>query len=1074
MFIKPFYEDTQTLHVGTVPSRAYFIPASIPMDVRGDLRRGSDRFLDLDGSWSFRYFDSIYDLDEEVEEARQEGDGAFCDGGFDPQVDGRDVWSPMDVPSVWQTQGYDNNQYTNYEYPFPFDPPRVPKDDPCGVYLRDFDYRTERSAPRAFLNFEGVDSCFYVWLNGHFVGYSQVSHSTSEFELTHLLREGGNQLAVLVLKWCDGSYLEDQDKFRMSGIFRDVYILRRPTVSIRDYFVHTDLSDGMDRARLSVDADLEAAGGDGGPVRVEARLYDPSGRQVGLDCSQVQVADPPSGAGTTTLSMEVRDPILWNAEEPELYRLELLLDLGAGRSETITDYIGIRRVDVDGQVVKVNGRPIKIHGVNRHDGDPVTGFAIDQGQMMRDLTLMKEHNVNAIRTSHYPNAPQYYSLFDRLGFYVIAEADMESHGVESLYREEGERQEDHWNGLISDDPAFTGAIVDRVQRSVERDKNHPCIIIWSMGNESGYGCGFEAALAWTKGRDPSRLTHYESAINGSPRTDLDYSNLDLFSRMYPSIRQIEDYFTPEGPHGTSRNGDDGDGGRRPYFLCEFCHAMGLGPGDLEDYFKVIQKHPGILGGCIWEWADHAIYQGRDLEGHQVYTYGGDHGEFPHAGNFCMDGLVYPDRRPHTGLMEFKNVYRPARVVSFDRDRMTLRLHNYMDFRYLDGYLTVSWALQKDGETVDRGRLDGAGLHIAPHEEGDVALPSIDWPEKGKVTLLVRYALKEDSQVLPKGHPLGFDELGAAELGLEARPNGLVRTVIASGDRGRGAGLPPRVHESACCFDVEGEGWRYLFDRRTGMFDSIDVSGRPILDRPMEVNTWRAPTDNDQGVKGEWSRAHYDRTTTRALSSSCRVDPARSRVTIECDLEMVSPVIQPAGRIKLTWTITPAGGLDARMEVRRDPAFPPLPRFGLRLFLPKGMERVTYCGYGPYESYRDLHRASRYGVFSGTARGSVEHYLRPQENGSHWGCDYVMVEDSFTALQAVADSPFSFNCSPYSQEELTARGHDCDLAEDPSTVLCLDWAQAGIGSNSCGPALAPEYRLDDQAFTFGVHLRFQAK
>ncbi|RBP99148.1 glycoside hydrolase family 2 TIM barrel-domain containing protein [Bifidobacterium xylocopae] len=1143
MFIERYYEDPSLLHLACQPPHAYFMPDAAPGDRRGDLREGSPRFLGLDGEWSFRYYPSSHELDDEVARAAADGSKAFFQADFNPQTDaGTALYRPTPVPSVWQSQGYDSEQYSNVEYPFPFDPPRVPEDDPCGVYLRDFDYEPDRCAPRAFLNFEGVDSCCYIWVNGAFAGYSQVAHSTSEFEVTALLRPGRNRLAVLVLKWCDGSYLEDQDKFRMSGIFRSVYILRRPQVAIRDYFVHTDLADDLRSAKVRVDLDflswgrsreLAGEGGDrsGGragtavrPCLVTGSLYAPDGQLVG----RVQAGSAGAGAGTgedgrALLEFSVQDPQLWNAEEPRLYRLELssrsvdgVTDAtGGSPSEVITDYVGIRRISVDGGVVSVNGRPITIHGVNRHDSDPVTGFAISQEQMLRDLRLMKEHNVNAIRTSHYPNAPHFYALFDQLGFFVIAEADVEAHGIETLYKPQGGDEPDWWNGLIGDDPAFSDAIVDRVKRSVERDKNRPSIIIWSMGNESGYGCGFEAALAWTKRRDPDRLTHYESAIHGSPREDLDYSNLDLHSRMYPSIEEIDDYFktggakTPRRHQGVSTHGDDGQRGSRPYFLCEYAHAMGNGPGDLEEYFQAFQRHPGLLGGCVWEWCDHAIDAGRTRDGRKVYLYGGDHGEYPHEGNFCMDGLVYPDRRPHSGLKEFKNVFRPARVAGFDQAARTLTLRSYMDFVDLSAYLSVAWTMLCDGEPFQRGYFgdgDGCGEggdwredtlldaidcgplpSIPPRGQGQLTLPAVDLPERGKVTLLLTYRLKSADALLPTGFDLGFDQV---DLAVEGRTNQVVATLLdrcrptavgqpnrlidAGGSRPLGGGDAPTISESSALLAVEGTDWRTVFDKRTGLPASMDYACRRLLDRPMEVNVWRAPTDNDALVKEQWRRAGYDRAYARALGIEAIVDQRTGAVSVSSRMLLVAPVIQPIARIQADWTLTAQGALSLTMRVRRDPAFPFLPRFGLRLFLPKPMGNVTYCGYGPGESYVDKHRSARYGVFASTAQGLFEPYLKPQEGGSHWSCDYVNVEGPDVALTALSERPFSFNLSPYTQEELTAKGHNHELEESASTILCLDYAQSGLGSASCGPVLADRYRMDDTDFTYTLHLLPQAK
>ncbi len=536
MIVPKYYEDLSVLHKNTMPDRAYYIPASERMDVLLEEREKSDRFVLLSGQWRFRYFDSIYEAKEE-----------FWQEGFDPE--GFDL---VTVPGVWQNYGFDRHQYTNTRYPFPMDPPYVPHNNPCGAYVRTFSYKKDTLAPRAFLNFEGVDSCFYVWVNGSFTGYSQVSHSTSEFEVTDLLREGDNTLAVLVLKWCDGSYLEDQDKFRMSGIFRDVYLLRRPGEGIFDYFVKAGpAADGRTGEVEISFSYLDKA------VDTKVSLYDREGRLA---------AQGQAEAGHAAFRIE--NARLWNAEEPYLYTLVL-----ETAQEVIMDQVGIREIHTRDGVLYLNGVKVKFHGTNRHDSDPVTGFTISREQLMTDLRLMKEHNINAIRTSHYPNAPWCYQLYDRLGFYVIDEADNESHGTADIYLEgaDWEMRSKRWNEAIADNPAFTEATLDRTRRCVERDKNRPSVVIWSMGNECAYGCTFEEALKWTKQYDDTRLTHYESCRYVSDRRQYDYSNIDLHSRMYPALQEIHDYFAQDGT--------------KPYVMCEFCHAMGNGPGDLEDYFS---------------------------------------------------------------------------------------------------------------------------------------------------------------------------------------------------------------------------------------------------------------------------------------------------------------------------------------------------------------------------------------------------------------------------------------------------------------------------------------------------------
>ena len=598
MIVPRYYEDLSVLHDNTMPARAYYMPASKRMDDLVEHRELSDRMQLLNGTWKFQYFDSIYDMKD-----------AYYEDGY--SVEGFDE---IKVPSVWQMAGYDTPQYTNIRYPFPFDPPYVPQDIPCGAYVHTFDYAKDAAAPKAYLNFEGVDSCFYVWLNGTYVGYSQVSHMTSEFDVTDVLREGENRISVLVMKWCDGSYLEDQDKFRMSGIFRDVYLLKRPEKGIRDYRITTQLD--SDIARINLTAAFYE------PTEVRVKIEDKNGAVV----SEGVISE--SGEST----FEIVDYTLWNTENPYLYTIILETE-----QEVIVDHIALRKIEIKNQVIYLNGQKIKFRGVNRHDSDPVTGFTISMEQIKTDLTLMKQHNFNAIRSSHYPNAPFFYEMCDRYGFMVIDEADIEAHGPFMLYRKEDTdyNRFKRWNEKIADDPVWEAAIVDRVKLMVERDKNRFCIVMWSMGNESAYGCNFEKALAWTKGFDPERITQYESARYRNYDVTYDNGNLDLYSRMYPTLTEIEEYMEKDGS--------------KPFLLVEYCHSMGNGPGDFEDYFQMIQAEDKMCGGFVWEWCDHAIAHGVAENGKTIYAYGGDHGEVIHDGNFCMDGLVYPDRRIHTGL-----------------------------------------------------------------------------------------------------------------------------------------------------------------------------------------------------------------------------------------------------------------------------------------------------------------------------------------------------------------------------------------------------------------------------------------
>ena len=1006
MIVPRFYEDLNVMHDKTMPARAYYIPASVRMDDLVEHRENSDRFQMLSGEWKFQYYNSIYDVKE-----------SFYEKGYD--VSGFDH---VTVPGVWQMDGYDTHQYTNIRYPFPFDPPYVPQDIPCGAYVHNFEYNREKKASKAFLNFEGVDSCFYVWVNGVYAGYSQVSHATSEFDVTDLLNEGENTLAVLVLKWCDGSYLEDQDKFRMSGIFRDVYLLKRPEKTIRDYHITTD----VEKDRVTVKLDMYFSE----PVETKVTIEDKYGAVVARG----------EAAEDGVLELTVLNPVLWNAENPYLYQIILTMP-----DEVIVDRIGFRTIEIRDKVVYFNGEKIKFRGVNRHDSDPETGFVIDVRQIKKDLMLMKQHNFNAIRSSHYPNAPYFYQMCDEYGFMVIDEADIEAHGPFMLYRKEDTDQNRfrRWNEKIADDPAWEKAIVDRVQLMVQRDKNRPSIVMWSMGNESAYGCNFEKALAWTKKFDPDRITQYESARYRNYDITYDYDNLDLYSRMYPSLQEIEDYLKNDGS--------------KPFLLVEYCHSMGNGPGDFEDYFQMIHKDDRMCGGFVWEWCDHAIAHGTAENGKTRYYYGGDHGETIHDGNFCMDGLVYPDRTPHTGLLEYKNVYRPVRIVSYDQENGQMVLHNYMDFDDLKDYVDIFYEMTQDGLTVEKGKL--VNVVALPHSDAEVEL-KLQVPNTGKIYLKLIYRLKKEMPLLEQGYELGFDEMKLANE--DDRNRQAVKWLEQEKVIGTIA-----VKENDKQIVLQAKDFTYVLDKRTGLFENMQFAGRSYINHPMELNIWRAPTDNDMYIKLEWKKAHYDAAYTRAY----RIEVLQNKhgVLIMEHLAVVADTVQKILDVEMTWKINEDGKIEAVIEAVKDKEFPDLPRFGIRMFLNKKMDEIAYFGMGPQESYRDKHQASCHGLFRSKVAQMHEDYIRPQENGSHYDCDYVELTNGQCGIAAVSKNPFSFNASVYTQEELERVSHNYELKESDSTVFCMDYAMNGIGSNSCGPDVMDKYRFDEEAFQFQFEL-----
>ena len=1002
MIVPRYYENLSVLHENTMPARAYYIPASRRMDNLVEHREESDRMQLLNGTWKFQYFNSIYDIKD-----------SFFEKNYDTEN-----FDEIQVPSVWQMAGYDTHQYTNIRYPFPFDPPYVPQDIPCGAYVHTFEYSRDEKAPKSFLNFEGVDSCFYVWINGSYIGYSQVSHMTSEFDVTDVLQDGTNTVAVLVMKWCDGSYLEDQDKFRMSGIFRDVYILKRPKQAISDYHIKTRIEDMLAK------------------VEIEMKFYSPLNVKISIEDRNGAVVALGSIAEEGTAVLEIASPELWNTENPYLYKLILETE-----NEVIVDHIALRKIEIKDQVIYLNGQKIKFRGVNRHDSDPVTGFTISLEQLTTDLTLMKQHNFNAIRSSHYPNAPFFYEMCDKYGFMVIDEADIEAHGPFMIYRKEDTdyNRFKRWNEKIADDPVWEEAIVDRVKLMVERDKNRFCIVMWSMGNESAYGCNFEKALEWTKNFDPDRITQYESARYRNYDETYDYSNLDVYSRMYPALSEIQEYLDKDGS--------------KPFLLVEYCHSMGNGPGDFEDYFQMIQDNDKMCGGFVWEWCDHAIAHGTAENGKTIYAYGGDHGEEIHDGNFCMDGLVYPDRTVHTGLLEYKNVYRPARVISYNKESGELVLHNYMDFDDLKDYVKISYELTQDGLVISKGILPE--FSVAPHGEGKTNL-KINVPENGKCYLKLIYHLKKELPLLDEDHILGFDEIEVSKEDTKCKlaEKWIPETVVDS---------ELQVNENDTQIHIKGREFAYTIDKRTALFTEMKFAGREYLNHPMELNIWRAPTDNDMYIKSEWKKAHYDKAYTRAYTTE--VVQGKHGVKITSHASVVAETVQKILDVTITWKIEAAGKIDADIAVTKDDEFPDLPRFGVRMFLDKKLSAVRYFGMGPQESYCDKHQAASHGLYRADVGDLHEDYIRPQENGSHYDCEYVELNNSRYGIVASAEKAFSFNASYYTQEELEKKTHNYELIESDSVVFCVDYALNGIGSNSCGPVVLEQYRFDDVLFRF---------
>lgn len=1001
MKVEKYYEDPKKLHIGTEPMRCYYVPQGKD----GEERR---RYLSR-SKWKFGYYPYIE---------------AVPEGFFLPERQGEKECQDdveLYVPSCWQMNGYDQKQYTNVRYPFPYDPPYVPDDNPCGAYRRTFFLDPEEAKQRQFLYFEGVDSCFYVWVNGEFAGYSQVSHSPSEFEITGKTKEGENLLAVLVLKWCDGSYLEDQDKFRFSGIFRDVSLIFRPACFVRDYTVKTPIDFEKNSAKVEVCLDTVD-----GVCEAACSLFTQDGQLLEKISKTAQ-----SGV---SFCFDIENPILWNAEKPYLYTLCIDTE-----EEKIQEKVGIREISVQNGVLLLNQTAIKLRGVNRHDSHPKTGATVTVEDAMLDLRRMKEFNFNAIRTSHYPNAPWFPQLCDQYGFYVISESDVESHGVTKLL---GGGADINY-GLLAQDERFEESYIDRTRRNVIRDKNHCSVIMWSLGNESGYGKSFEEAGRWTKTYDPTRLVHYEGARWETLGYQNDTSMLDVESRMYVSTEWIDEYFAASGE-------------KKPFIQCEFVHAMGNGPGDIEEYWEQVDRYDGFAGGFVWEWCDHVTYEGIAQNGKERYFYGGDNGEFPHDGNFCMDGLVYPDRTPHTGLYEWKNVVRPVRAFWLGEGR--IRLENKMDFCSLDERVEVRYEIKRCGEVLSEGIADN--VQAKPHESTEIVL-DVNGKMGKDCYLKLTYIQKKDTELVKAGHELGFDQIALFDPSqiqpTDLEKNGNGQFVVVEKDR---------EYQISCERDGQ-ETFSYVFSRRMGTFLSMKRNGVEKLESYMEWNIFRAPTDNDRKIVKQWKEAGYDRHTVKVYESS--LEETEGFVKIHAVLSIGAVFLQNFLKIDAEWKINKEGEVKLTVHALRNEQFPFLPRFGIT-FQIMGDEKtpVSYFGYGPRESYQDKHRSCWMDQFETEAGKLHEDYIKPQENGSHWNCSHLSVGD----LEVSSGQPFAFNVSEYTIEELASKAHNFELEKEPALVVCLDYKQSGVGSNSCGPELKKQYRLDETEWNWEILLKFR--
>ncbi|GAA2403029.1 glycoside hydrolase family 2 TIM barrel-domain containing protein [Streptomyces glaucosporus] len=965
------YHEDVTPSRGTLPARAWYADS--------DARR-----LSLNGTWAFRLWPTAAGGGEE-----------FTRPDFDPSGD--PDWGEVAVPGHWVLQGHGSPAYTNVAYPFPVDPPRVPTENPTGDHRLVFDLPGDWPAGgECVLRFEGVESCARVWLNGQELGVFQGSRLPHEFAVGRLLRPRGNVLAVRVHQWSAGSYLEDQDMWWLPGIFREVTLLHRPAGSVADFFVHASYDHRAGTGTLRVDS------APGGRVTVP---------ELGLDLAAGESATVPV------------EP--WSAEVPRLYGARLTTE-----GETVPLRIGFRTVAIEDGVLKANGRRVLFRGVNRHEFHPESGRTLDLETMRRDVVLMKRHNVNAVRTSHYPPHPAFLDLCDELGLWVIDECDLETHGFVDL----------GWRNNPVDDERWTPALLDRARLMVERDKNHPSVIVWSLGNECGAGRGLTAMARWIRERDPSRPVHYEN--------DPAYPDSDLHSRMYAPHEEVELI----GRRAEPPLEDPGADARRramPFVLCEYAHAMGNGPGGLSEYQRLFERYERCQGGFVWEWIDHGLAR-RTADGRPWFAYGGDFGEELHDGNFVCDGLLFPDRTPSPGLVEYKKVIEPVRIGG-DGVAGTVRVANLHDVADLS-HLAFTWSYEVEGETVADGTLPVPPL--GPGESAEVALPEPPRTDlAGEVWWTVRAVLAHDTAWAERGHPVAWGQLAAAPL-----------------PRTRPAATPVAPRRAAGRIDLGPA----VFDAADGLL--VSLGGIPLKGPRLDV--WRAPTDNDNGASWQTDTRHG------LLWRELGLHRMRHRLdAVETDAAdggaltvrtRVAPAATDLGlRAVYRWTATER---TVRLEVAVEPEgdWPcPLPRLGVRLGLPARHGYARWFGGGPGEAYPDTRAAAMTGRWEAPVDDLQTPYVRPQENGARADVRWAELREdggSGGGLRIEAGSaPFWFTARRWTSEHLDAAGHTCDLVPGDTVWVNLDHALHGIGSQSCGPGVLPGYRLRAEPARFSFVL-----
>jgi beta-galactosidase len=1052
----PVWEQPECVGSNRLQARATFYHYPGEAVALGGRREQDPWFMLLNGRWRFRLVPNP-----------NHDDRPF----IDPAANDEAGWSQIEVPGCWTMQGFDKPIYTNVQMPFDTIPPHVPRDDnPTGWYRQRFRVPTDWVGRRTVLHFGGVEGCYFAYVNGHLVGMAKDARLPAEYDVSPWVHDGENVLAVKVIRWSDASFIEDQDQWWQAGIHREVYLYMTPDLHLDDIFAKPDLGTDYRTGSLTVNVRLSdsAATTEGWSVRV--RLVDPRGRDVWMDPMEAKVGkgDWHCGCHTElTLSREAGEVETWSAEEPVLYLvLVSLVDPSGALVECTTVRVGFRRIEVRDRAVLVNGRRVMFHGVNRHDHHPEKGRAVPRETMVADVKLMKRFNVNAVRTSHYPNDPYWLDLCDEYGMYVIDEANIECHACQP-------------GDILARDERWAPAFVDRGSRMVLRDKHHPSVIFWSLGNESGFGPNHDAMAAWIRRYDPSRPIHYSEAtsrrwrdyrpVKGqahphcpAPEPGVNPLATDVVSPMYPHIAWIKEWAETQ------------DEERRPLIMCEYSHAMGNSNGCLKEYWDAIESHHGLQGGFIWEWIDHGITQ-TDKNGVKYWAYGGDFGERKHDANFCCDGLVWPDRTPHPAMWEVKWCYQPARVTRAPgANKLAIAIQNrqdFLDLSHFGGY----WRITVDGREVKRGRLPP--LRTPPGKSQVVTLPvKIVEVERGQEAFLdVWFVLDHASSWCTKGHEVARDQIP-----LDRKLLKPAKEKIRVNPRTAG---PVEIGKDGSGWEVRQGDMSFVWNGAEGRISGLELGGRSVMRQGPSINLWRAATDNDglklwtgQGNKalGKWQAIGLPAATHNVIRAD---EPRRERdgsVLFASECEVIGhdgagashPIAVCAEAVKLT----PGGWLVFDATVKLAEGVADLPRLGVTMVLAPLMELVAWLGRGPHENYPDRNASATVAVYRGTVKEQHVPYIMPQENGLKTDVRWLTLEDGKTGLLVAGMPLVAFSAKHYSDADLFAAKHTNELKVRQEVFLNLDGFHRGLGTRSCGPDTLPEYQMNGGTHKFAFRMR----